>query len=288
MIHNLCFSDGLKHHIICSWPFLLWFLVAFRNFAELKLIEIHLYLLFLYSAWKGTHLTEACRDSHNWQLALGHSAVKTQGKWCFSVSQNSSLQIFCWKCYILVGNKKKLRPLSQVEMHNSSLEKESHFPKQGVKLSCWFSWPFTWHLQWHHQTAILKSSQFFVLFLNHGGPLECLLSDSKSGLLFDALDTPSPFDKGGGGWPNMSISSKPPWWNHHVSELAQSLDPKKWWWFQPRYATKFRGVFPHSKEQERREFPPPKPLKKYLQYVQIHTYIQIHIYIHRIIHTYIS
>ena len=107
MIHNLCFSDGLKHHIICSWPFLLWFLVAFRNFAELKLIEIHLYLLFLYSAWKGTHLTEACRDSHNWQLALGHSAVKTQGKWCFSVSQNSSLQIFCWKCYILVGNKKK-------------------------------------------------------------------------------------------------------------------------------------------------------------------------------------
>ena len=70
---------------------------------------------------RGTHLTEACRDSHNWQLALGHSAVKTQGKWCFSVSQNSSLQIFCWKCYILVGNKKPLRPLSQVEMHNSSL-----------------------------------------------------------------------------------------------------------------------------------------------------------------------
>ena len=90
-------------------------------------------------------------------------------------------------------------------------------------------------------------------------------SDSKSGLLFDALDTPSPFDKGGGGWPNMSISSKPRWWNYNVSELAQSLDPNKWSWFHPRYATKFRGVFPHSKEQKRREFPPPKPLKKYLR-----------------------
>lgn len=148
-----------------------------------------------------------------------------------------------------------------------------------MKLSCWFSWPFKWHLQ---------SWQFFVLFLNHGGPLECLLSDSprnsdsKSGLLFDALDTPSPFDKGGGGWPNMSIFSKPRWWNHHISELAESLDPKKWWWFHPRYATKFRGFCPNSKEQKSREFPPPKPSKKY--YIQIHMSIQIHIHIHRIIH----
>lgn len=94
MIHNLCFSDGLKHHIICSWPFLLWFLVAFRNFAELKLIEIHLFLLFLYSAWKGTHLTEACRDSHNWQLALGHSAAKNPRKVVFfGVSKFESAEI---------------------------------------------------------------------------------------------------------------------------------------------------------------------------------------------------
>lgn len=233
----------------------------------------------LATSWKGTHLTEACRDSHNWQLALGHSAAwnKTQGKCC--------LLKLCWKSYVLVGNKKPLRPWSQVEMHNSSLEKESHFPKQGVKFSCWFSWPFKWHLQWHHQTAIRKSSRFFVLFLNHGGSLECLLSDSprnsdsKSGLLFDALDTPSPFDKGGGGWPNMSISSKPRWWNHHISELAESLDPKKWWWFHPRYATKFRGFFPNSKEQKSREFSPPKPSKKYLHsnpyfYSNSHSYSQ--------------
>ena len=126
MIHNLCFSDGLKHHIICPWPFLLLFLVAFRNFAELlrstwfccfcirHLPLNHLKFVKLESKMsvvdgrccrviphgRGTHLTEACRDSHNWQLALGHSAAwnKAQGECCFSASQNSSLQKFCWKC----------------------------------------------------------------------------------------------------------------------------------------------------------------------------------------------
>ncbi len=166
------FQMGLKHpYNFVSLPFLLCFLVAFRSFAvSLHFIWDPLVFLFLYSAfvtewiaiyqtwwkcmvgvlewfatsWKLTS-TEACRDSHNWQLALWYSAArnKTQGNWCcFSVSQNSgSAEIML---EIPMG------PLSQVEMHISSLEKKS----QGVNMSC----DFSWQLQWHHQTSILKSS----------------------------------------------------------------------------------------------------------------------------------
>ena len=213
----------------------LCFLVAFRSFA----VSLH-----CTTSWKLTS-TEACRDSHNWQLALWYSAARNEA---FKPGRNAHL----------ISGRKTF--------------------SQGMNMSC----DFSWQLQWHHQTSILKS-----LLLNQCGPVDCLLfwftekqRFSKSGLLFDALDTPSTFDKGGGGWPSQMDVSKNNGTPKSSILIGFSTINHPFWvplfLETPRFwSDQVQRFFPNSKAQKRRELdtsPPQSPWRNIC--------IQDHIYIH--------